>query len=107
MDKSIQVDFIDKWNKYFPSAELPIGYYYTDYISERENSSEFNQQRCLIANLKRVREGEVFIYDANSPGCSGGKTDFPSRCDRILNISFPVEFPDRWKENVIKSLRSW
>jgi hypothetical protein len=29
--------------------------------------------RCLIGNLKRVRQGFPFVYDVDTPGCSGGK----------------------------------
>jgi hypothetical protein len=73
MEKSFQLEFIQNWEKYFPSAKLPIGYYYTDYIEEDTPDAQTNQQRCLIGNLNKVWEGKVFIYSVNSPGCSGGK----------------------------------
>jgi hypothetical protein len=73
MEKSFQVKFIDKWETYFPSAKLPIGYYYTDYVDMNDTNLDDKQQRCLVGNLNKVWEGKTFIYNVNSPGCSGGK----------------------------------
>jgi hypothetical protein len=65
--------FIPRWEKYFPGAALPVGYYYTDQPLEVDLEQTINVDRCLIGNLQRVQDGNSFVYDVHSPGCSGGK----------------------------------
>ena len=43
--------FLPLWEKYFPSAGLPIGYYYTDQAQEADRNETINLDRCLIGNL--------------------------------------------------------
>ncbi len=73
MEPSFSDFFIARWNKYFPGADLPICYFYTDQIREEDSQETVNLDRCLIGNLQRVQAGYSFVYDAHSPGCSGGK----------------------------------
>jgi len=73
MDTAFSDFFITRWNKYFPSADLPIGYFYTDQVREEDLKETINLDRCLIGNLKRVQDGYTFVYDAHTSGCSGGK----------------------------------
>jgi hypothetical protein len=73
MDLKFKELFQLQWKKYFPGAELPISYFYTDEVSEKEVRETKDEHRCLICNLNRVREGYTFIYSSESPGCLGGK----------------------------------
>ena len=73
MDADFTHHFIDQWSRYFPHAELPITYYYTDKPLDIDVQSSQVVDRCLISNLKRVRQGYPFVYGAHTPGCSGGK----------------------------------
>ena len=73
MDTQFSKHFISQWNKYFPGAQLPIAYYYTDQPRPEDTKASQTVDRCLIGNLKRVRQGFPFVYDAHTPGCSGGK----------------------------------
>jgi hypothetical protein len=73
MDISFRNLFLSQWRKYFGQVELPIAYYYTDAVPEEVQSESASVHRCLIGNLGRVREGHPFVYDAQTPGCSGGK----------------------------------
>jgi hypothetical protein len=73
MDTQFSKRFVDQWTRYFSGAELPIAYYYTDQPRMDEMSASQNVDRCLIGNLKRVRQGFPFVYDVHTPGCSGGK----------------------------------
>ena len=73
MNIDIQQYFITRWEKYFPDSELPIYYYYTNHLSEKDQSENSTAARCLIGNLGKVRQGETFIYHKESGGCSGGK----------------------------------
>ncbi len=73
MDTQFARHFIHQWSLYFPSAELPIIYYYADQVGEEDYRASQVVDRCLIGNLKRVRHGYPFVYDVDTPGCSGGK----------------------------------
>jgi hypothetical protein len=73
MDAAFSKLFIPRWKKYFPGADLPICYFYTDQVQEEDLQETVNLDRCLIGNLRRVQDGYSFVYDAHSPGCSGGK----------------------------------
>ncbi len=73
MNNEFATHFIRQWKKYFKEAELPIGYYYTDQVKGEDLLASENVDRCLIGNMQRVRQGFPFVYDAHTPGCSGGK----------------------------------
>lgn len=73
MDKEFKKQFIEKWDKYFPQAELPITFYYTDEVSGAELEDTHYKNHCLIANLKRVRNGHTLVYHAETEACAGGK----------------------------------
>lgn len=73
MDIQFLNHFISQWSKYFPTAMLPVAYYYTDQVSIEDTSASQVEDRCLIGNLKRVRQGFPFVYDVHTSGCSGGK----------------------------------
>jgi len=73
MDEKFKELFLSQWKKYFPEAELPIAYYYSDNVTDEDLKDTQNEDRCLIGNLNRVRGGHTFVYSADSPGCPGGK----------------------------------
>jgi len=73
MDRQFQTYFIERWGKYFPGAEMPIAFYYSNEGFETAVKDSQNESRCLIGNLVRVRKGYPFVYNVKSKGCSGGK----------------------------------
>jgi hypothetical protein len=73
MKPDLNETFISRWKKYFPKAELPIAYFYTDEISAKEMESTEKEHRCLICNVHHVQSGKPFIYSSQSSGCPGGK----------------------------------
>jgi hypothetical protein len=73
MDKQFSQHFFRQWKHYFAESELPITFYYTNHPHPDDMSGSQNVDRCLIGNLNRVRQGFPFVYDAQTPGCSGGK----------------------------------
>ena len=73
MNTEFQREFQHKWDKYFPGAELPVAYLYTDEVTTRERSDSHDEEHCVIACFQRVRQGHTFVYAANSPGCMGWK----------------------------------
>lgn len=64
---------VSRWKKYFAGRELPLCYFYTDHVRDEDVRESTHTERCLIGNLNRVREGFPLVYDATTPGCSGGK----------------------------------
>ncbi len=106
METTLSPIFIPLWEKYFPGAALPIGYFYTDHVQDADLKETVNLERCLIGNLGRVQEGYTFVYDAHSPGCSGGKryTGFSKtlrpRFEYFLSCGIPGELEgERYKKS--------
>ncbi len=73
MNVQFQREFEQKWEKYFPGAELPVAYCYTDEVTEEERADSQDEEHCVIASFRRVRAGHTFVYHAGSPGCKGWK----------------------------------
>jgi uncharacterized protein (DUF169 family) len=73
MDTQLQKAFTTRWKEYFGRSQLPICYYYTDQARQEDVQETKQEGRCLICNLSRVLAGHPFVYDGDSPGCSGGK----------------------------------
>jgi len=73
MDLKFKQKFRTLWKKYFAGAELPVAFYYTDDETHGRRVSADSSNRCLIANLVKVRKGEALRFEADSVGCPGGK----------------------------------
>ncbi len=73
MDMNLKRTFEELWRKYFAAAELPIVFYYTDDETVGRRAAADASNRCLVANLVRVRKGEALRFDAGSIGCPGGR----------------------------------
>jgi uncharacterized protein (DUF169 family) len=73
MDIRFKTTFLALWEKYFPQVELPVAFYYTDEETAGRRVSADSSNRCLVANLIRVRKGEALRFDGDSVGCPGGK----------------------------------
>jgi hypothetical protein len=86
MDLSIKQKFLDRWSKYFPNAELPIIYYYTD-RKDLPGRPEPGAH-CILAQLGRVRKGLPLYLDLESIDCSGGKRYLGFRQTLRPNFNF-------------------
>jgi len=71
MNAQFQQEFPNKWEKYFPGAELPVAYSYTDDVTKDELADSQDEEHCVIASFQRTRQGHTFVYGADSPGCKG------------------------------------
>ncbi len=106
MDAQFVQFFVSRWKKYFAASELPICYFYTDHVRDEDVRASTHAERCLIGNLKAVREGLPFVYDAKTAGCSGGKryTGFTQklgpRFEYFLSCGIPGEMEgERYKQS--------
>jgi len=73
MDIKIRNHFIKQWKRYFNNTDLPIGFYYTDTPSKSTIVSSSGKWRCLICELKKVRNGESLAFNSTSLKCGGAK----------------------------------
>jgi hypothetical protein len=73
MDIEFKQRFIESWKKYFPGADLPIAFYYTDEEGKAELVQPPKGSRCVICDLTQARNGKSLCFDVNAVGCGGGK----------------------------------
>jgi uncharacterized protein (DUF169 family) len=71
MKSGLKEEFPKLWKKYFDGAELPIAFYYTD--DDTVAGPPPKAERCLIANLARVRRGTPVRFGKTEIGCPGGR----------------------------------
>ncbi|RJP82825.1 MAG: hypothetical protein C4524_00175 [Candidatus Zixiibacteriota bacterium] len=117
MDVNFRDHFRTLWNRYFPGAELPLAFWYTDDETIPENPQTTGGNRCLIANLIRVRQGRPLRFSLEAIGCSGGKrySGFPAQLRLnfryFLSCGLPGEVEgERYKQSpelVDRVMASW
>ena len=72
MDAEFRERFIKNWTRYFPGAELPIGFYYSNSAESKFMAKPPRRHRCIIGDLAKVRKGKTVCFDTNTIGCGGG-----------------------------------
>lgn len=117
MDLSLKKKFIRLWKKYFGPAELPIAFYYGDYVNGAELVEPGSLPRCLIAALASVRQGQSLAFGALSIGCPGGRRyagfsqEIRSDFEYFLSFGLPGKFEgERYKKSpelVKEVLKHW
>ncbi len=73
MDKQFRLEFQQQWEKYFPHAELPVAFYYSESENGIERAKTAAGHRCLICDLAKVRNGKPLCFADTDIGCAGGK----------------------------------
>ncbi len=73
MDQARKAKFIELWQRFFPGAELPIGFYYTKQPNVAPHAPKKEGKHCFIAELGAVRKGEPRQFSEDRIGCAGGK----------------------------------
>jgi len=73
MDAEFKERFLKNWNEYFPGAELPIGFYYSNVAESEFMAKPPKGHRCIIGDLIKVRNGKTLCFDTHAIGCFGGK----------------------------------
>ncbi len=87
MKPEFKKDFMEKWEKYFGQAELPIAFYYTNEEDRAQKVDTPKGHQCVIGVLNRVRKGTPVSFTGESVGCVGGK-----RC-----LGFPFEIQPEFR----------
>jgi hypothetical protein len=73
MDSNFKENFLSKWEKYFPKAELPITFYYSDNEKTAPLYKTKKGEHCLIDSLKQVRKGKSASFSSSSLPCGGSQ----------------------------------
>lgn len=71
MQRGFKEEFQRLWKTHFDGAELPIAFFYTD--GEDVAGLPPTADRCLIANLARVRGGTPTRFGNEAIACAGGR----------------------------------
>jgi uncharacterized protein (DUF169 family) len=73
MEINLQQKFIKLWNKYFPGANLPIVFFYTDEKSKIKSLQSPKKRHCMIHQITDVLNGKSIYFDIDTIICEGGK----------------------------------
>ena len=73
MDIQLKDYFLTRWKKYFPGADLPMAFFYTDKPEDVELVAEPKGWRCFIGDLTKVGRGQSLAFDTAAVPCRGGK----------------------------------
>ncbi len=74
MDMDLKNNFLERWEKYFHGAELPITFYYTSDEGRGQTvAPPANGHRCMVSLLEMARKGRAICLDAEAVACPGGK----------------------------------
>jgi uncharacterized protein (DUF169 family) len=73
MTTELKDQFIQLWDKYFGSSELPIIFYYTSGDGGAEKAEKPSGRSCLICELAKVRNGKSVYYNIDSLACAGAR----------------------------------
>lgn len=73
MDIKLKNKFLELWNRYFPGAELPIVFYYTEDPQVSVKFEPPSGNTCIICDLSVVREGNSIALEKSTIRCGGGR----------------------------------
>ncbi len=73
MNMNLKKEFTERWNKYFPGAELPVVFYYAKVPGAVKTADVPAGHRCFISDLAAVRRGTPLAFRADAVTCGGGK----------------------------------
>ncbi len=92
MDAEFKERFLQDWNRYFPGAELPIGFYYSDTAEPKFMAKPPKGHRCIIGDLAKVRNGKTMCFDVHTIGCGGGKRYLGFESERAPNFEYFLSY---------------
>jgi hypothetical protein len=73
MDAELKERFLQNWSRYFPGADLPIGFYYSPSAEPKWLAAIPKGHRCIVGDLAKVRNGKTLCFNTQTIGCFGGK----------------------------------
>jgi hypothetical protein len=98
--------FLERWNKYFPEAALPIAFYYSDEADPANVFRTAEGQHCFIGDLAAVQQGKIMSFEVKSITCFGGRRylgfsqNLMPNFEYFLSCGIPGELEgERYKKN--------
>jgi hypothetical protein len=88
MKSGLKQKFLDRWWTYFPNADLPIVFYYTDEQEMDPLRIKPEGHHCFIQDLFAVRQGIALCFDTKSLACFGGKQYLGFTQNRMPNFEY-------------------
>jgi hypothetical protein len=73
MDLTLKQMFLERWERYFPGAGLPVVFFYTGSPGGHETVDPPPGWRCLMAQLAPAFQGRTLCFNGAAIGCDGGK----------------------------------
>jgi len=73
MDLELKQTFLNKWQKYFPGADLPITFEYAEDDRGIPLINPADETRCMIGVLQKARAGVPLRFNTHTFPCMGGK----------------------------------
>jgi hypothetical protein len=73
MKPGLKQEFMQRWGKFFPGADLPIAFYYTDDGEQAPIHRISEGLHCFVDDLAAIRQGKNLSFDTKSIACFGGK----------------------------------
>ena len=106
MDQKFNIEFSEKWEKYFKGADLPFVLFYSDDEKYAECLKPVDGWMCMIGQLAPVlRKGKTLAFSAETFGCPGGHrySGYPSEPNpmfkHFLSCGIPGEIEgERYKK---------
>jgi hypothetical protein len=92
MDTAMRDKFVSLWQKYCPSAELPITFEISEKCDASAKAKIPNGWRCIICDLARVRKGTSLVFDRTSVTCMGGLFYMGYDTERSENFNFFLSY---------------
>ena len=72
MNELLKSTFINRWEKYFSDAPLPIALFFSNELHNAEPAKKHQTHHCMIADFSLVFRGKSIAFNAENIGCGGG-----------------------------------
>jgi hypothetical protein len=92
MEAEFKERFLQNWNRYFPGAELPIGFYYSETAEPKFMAKPPKGHRCIVGDLAKVRNGNTLCFDVHTIGCGGGKRYLGFESEQAPNFEYFLSY---------------
>jgi len=102
MDTILRDRFITLWQKYFPSAELPLALEFRAGHGTAKKVPPPDGWRCIICQTGQARNGTPLAFDSQSVTCRGGLMYTGYSCERPPDFRY---FLSHGKKGVVEGER--
>ena len=92
MDIDLKQRFLTGWQTYFPQAELPLVFFFTDDSARAPAARKSDGWRCVICDLAQVRKGTSILFDAAALGCGGAREYFGLAHEPRTNFEYFLSY---------------